>query len=108
IVDAALNNPYLTEVSVARALLKKESSQKLALEAAKHSKWSVRKDVRAALLRSAYTPLARAIIFSESFTEPALRELLQQSELPENVKEYLLTLAKRRKTRRRSSSHHAG
>ena len=106
IVEAALNNPFLTEVSVAKAVLKKESSQMLALEVAKHVKWSVRKDVRSALLRSAYTPLAYAITFSQSFSATALKELFQQSELPENVKEYLLELAARRKSQRRG--HHAG
>jgi len=87
IVDAALNNPFLTEVSVAKALLKKDSLQMLALEVAKHAKWSVRKDVRGALLRSAYTPLAYAITFAQSFSPTALKELFEQSELPENVKE---------------------
>jgi hypothetical protein len=106
IVEASLNNPFLTEVSVAKGLLKKESSQMLTLEVAKHVKWSVRKDVRAALLRSAHTPLAYAITFSQSFSATALRELLQQSELPENVKEYLLVLAARRKSKRRGQ--HAG
>jgi len=106
IVKAALNNPFLTEVSVTKAVLKKDSSQMLALEVAKHSKWSVRKDVRGALLRSAYTPLAYAITFAQSFTSTALKELFEQSELPENVKEYLLELAARRRSERRG--HHAG
>jgi hypothetical protein len=106
IVDAALNNPFLTEVGVTKSLLSKETSQLLTLEVAKHEKWSVRKDVRAALLRNPYTPLAQAIIFAQSFSATALQELMAQSKLPENIKKYLLDIAEKSKTRARP--HHAG
>jgi hypothetical protein len=103
IVDAALNNPFLTEVWVTKALLRKEPSQILAHHVCRHEKWSVRKDVRAALLRNEYTPLAHAISFSQSFSIAVLKEILQQSELPENIKQYLLAAAEKRKSKQAAS-----
>jgi hypothetical protein len=103
IVDAALNNPFLTEIWVAKALLRKEPSQILAHHVCRHEKWSVRKDVRAALLRNEYTPLAHAISFSQSFSVAVLKEILQQSELPENIKQYLLAAAEKRKAKQAGS-----
>ena len=101
VVEAALENPYLTEAWVVKALVKKDSSEILAHHVARHQKWSVRKDVRAALLRNAYTPLAHAIEFSQSFSEDALKDIFYQSDLPEQTKAYLLNVAAMRmKTRR--------
>lgn len=104
IVDAALNNPFLTEIGIVNAVLRDDASQTLTLEVSKHVKWSLRKDVRAALLRSPYTPLACAIKCSQSFSAATLRELLQQSKLPENVKTYLLEIATKRTSGRRLSA----
>ena len=89
-VDAALDNPYLTEQWVIRAVLKQNPSAILSLHVSRHRKWSVRKDVRAALLRNEFTTLAHAIEFSQSFSLAALKEILYQSALPEKIKEYLL------------------
>ena len=106
IVNAALNNPFLTEIGVVNAVLRDDDSQTLTLEVAKHVKWSLRKDARAALLRSSYTPLAYAIKFSQAFSVTALRELLQQSKLPQNVKTYLLEMAAKRTPARHHSAGH--
>ncbi len=108
IVEAALNNPFLTEIGVVKAVLRDDASETLTLEIVKHVKWPLRKDVRAALLRNAYTPLAHAITFSQSFSVTSLEELLQQSKLPQNVKTYLVEIAKRRRSRHRAKAHHAG
>src|SRR5438270_7112067 len=50
VIAASLENPFLTEIWVIKALVKKNPSEILAYYVARHQKWSVRKDVRAALL----------------------------------------------------------
>jgi hypothetical protein len=103
IVVASLSNPFLTEVWVCKALVRSEASQILAHHLCKDVKWSVRKDVRAALLRNEFTPLAHAIAMSQAFSLEPLREILQQSDLPQNVKKYLIEMAEKRKAKRAGS-----
>ena len=103
IVEAALNNPFLTEIWVCKALLRKDPSQILAHHVCKDQKWSVRKDVRVALLRNEFTPLAQAILISQSFSLVILKDILSQSDLPSNVKQYLLDIAERKKSKQAGS-----
>jgi hypothetical protein len=103
IVEAALHNPFLTEIWVCKALLRSEPSQILAHHVCRHPKWAVRKDVRVALLRNEFTPLAHAISISQSFPQDALKEILQQSDQPANIKTYLLEIAEKRKAKQAGS-----
>jgi hypothetical protein len=57
---------------------------------AQHTKWSLRREVRAALLRTEHLSLARALEFSRGIQAPLLRELLASSRLPEQIKQQLL------------------
>jgi hypothetical protein len=100
VVEAGLNNPYLTDVLVVKALLQPKTSELLPTFVCRHAKWSVRKEVRLAALRNAFTPLAAAIRFAEGLGESDLSELLHQSALPENIKTYLLDIAQKRPRRR--------
>jgi hypothetical protein len=54
------------------------------------SGWSVRRQVRIALLHNAETPLAHALEFARSLPSTQLAEILHGSQLPENVKCCLL------------------
>lgn len=96
---AALNNSRLTEMHLIQSLLPKgrDPSKQLAQDVCRHAKWSLRVDVRAALLRHPHTPLGHAISFSQSFTVRELRDVFEQSELPENTRYYLLVLAEKRR-----------
>jgi hypothetical protein len=49
----------------------------------------VRPEVRTALLRNEYTPLARAVEFARRLSPAQLRDVLHNSQLPEKVKSYL-------------------
>jgi hypothetical protein len=90
IVEAALQNPQLTEALVVRALMKERGPQTLAERVCRHPKWSLRHEVQRALLRHPGTPLGRVLVFARSLPTGALREIMRQSRLNENVRAYLM------------------
>ena len=90
IVQAALQNSRLTETSIVRRLMRADASAALVEAVCHHAEWSLRREVRVALLRNENTPLARAAEFAHSLPVGLVRDLLQASRLPENVRAYLL------------------
>ena len=90
VVHAALQNPRLTEAAILKALSRHDSSSTLVEAVCHHPQWSLRREVRMALLRNEKTPLARAADFARGLPGALLREILQNSRLPANVKSYLL------------------
>jgi hypothetical protein len=90
IMRAALENRRLTEAFVVRAVLKPEAGSMLIHAVAGHAKWSYRRDVQAALLRTEYLSLARALAFARAISPGKLREILQSSRLRRRIKEQLL------------------
>jgi hypothetical protein len=99
IVKAALDNPYLTEVWVVKALLRDQTPVHLAQLVCLHPKWSVRHEVRLTLLRNPHTPLARAIAIADSLPVGSVKEVLALSRLPQNVRTYLEQTLERRQQR---------
>ncbi len=87
--ETALENPRLTEISVVRAVQKSGATAAFVIAVSHHSKWSLRPEIRVALLRSAHTPLALAIEFARGIPPPRLRDILRASRLPEKIKNYL-------------------
>lgn len=87
--QTALENPRVTEVSVVRVLHKPGATAAFVLAVTHHSKWSLRPEVRIALLQNAHTPLARAVEFARGIPATRLRDFLRASRLPEKIKEYL-------------------
>src|SRR5689334_17090490 len=81
IVDVALENPRVTEAMVAKAA--SEASEDTVGKLCRHPKWSIRNDIRIALLRSEHTPLARALEFAQGIPKGLLEEILQKSRLPD-------------------------
>ncbi len=90
IMRAALENGRLTEAFVVQAVLQAEASAALIQAVAQHAKWSYRRDVQIALLRTEYLSLARALEFAQGILPSQLAEILQTSRLPEKIKEQLL------------------
>jgi len=90
IVRVALENSRLTDTLVIRALTRPGSSAELAYAVCRHSKWSLRREVRIALLRNEHTPLTRAVEFSFALPRALLKEILQNSRLPGSVKASIL------------------
>lgn len=90
IMHAALENARLTESSVVQAVLQPEARAALIQAVAQHAKWSYRRDVQLALLRTEHLSLARALEFRQGISLPELAEILQSSRLPGATKEQLV------------------
>jgi hypothetical protein len=87
--QTALENSRLTETAVTRALQRPGATPGFVEAVCHHPKWSVRPEIRLALLRNAHTPLARAIEFARRLAPAQLRDVLHASRLPEKIKQYL-------------------
>ena len=90
VMQTALENPRLTEALVINSVLRPVASAALVHAVARHAKWSPRREVRAALLRTAHLSLARALEFSRETPAGRLQELLASSRLPTKIKDHLL------------------
>ena len=90
VMQTALDNPRLSEMLVINSVLRPNASAALVHAVSRHAKWSRRKEIRAALLRTEYLSLARALEFSQEIAAPKLDELLANSRLPKKVKDLLL------------------
>jgi len=89
-MQIALENPRLTEALVVHSVLRPAAGATLIDAVAQHEKWSRRREIRTALLRTEHLSLARALEFSREIPTALLRELLASSRLPTNIKEQLL------------------
>jgi hypothetical protein len=87
--QTALENPRLTEAAIVRALQHSQASASFVESISRHAKWSVRPEIRMALLRNPHTPLARALEFAQRLPPALLRDILHASRLPEKIKAYL-------------------
>jgi hypothetical protein len=87
--QAALENTRVTEAAIVKALQRPGATTAFVEAVCRHSKWSLRHEIRIALLRNRHTPLARAIEFARRLPPPLLRDVLHVSRLPEKIKEYL-------------------
>jgi hypothetical protein len=85
----ALENARLSEAAIVKALLRPAATPAFVKAVCHHAKWSVRPEIRMALLRNEYTPLARALEFARRLPPAQLRDILHASRLPEKIKSYL-------------------
>ncbi len=97
VMRTAVENSRLTESAVIKALMRPNSPVAFVEMVCHHPKWSLRREIRMALLRSPHTPLARALEFASTLPPPLLRDILHTSRLPEKIKVYLQNNLKERK-----------
>jgi hypothetical protein len=90
VMRTALENPRLTEALVIGSVLRPAASAALVHAVAGHEKWSCRREIRAALLRTEHLSLARALEFSGEIPHPLLQEILASSRLAGEIKDQLL------------------
>ncbi len=89
VIEAAVTNPFLTEVLVVKALMSEKAAAALVEMVCRDGKWSLRREVRIALLRNPVTPANEAALFARSLPSGVLHELLQDARLPEAARECL-------------------
>ena len=87
--QTALENSRLTEVALIRTISRAGTGAPLVEAICRHAKWSVRHEVRMALLRNEKTPMACALEFARKLRPAQLRDILHVSRLPEKIKNYL-------------------
>jgi hypothetical protein len=87
--QTALENPRITEAAVVKALRSLHVTPRFVEAICRHAKWSLRPEIRIALLGSPHTPLARALEFARRLPPAQLRDILHTSRLPEKIKSYL-------------------
>jgi hypothetical protein len=104
VLPIALNNPYLTEAQVLKALAKDKVSTTVVQALARHPKWSQSYHVRLALVRHPATPVAVVLGFLPILTVNDLRELAAPGIVAENLRKYLQAEVQRRMT---ASQRHA-
>jgi hypothetical protein len=89
VMRVALDNARLTEALIIKALMHPAAPAHYVDAICHHVQWSLRREVRIALLRNEKTPMAKAVEFARGLPPGLLREILQNSRLPQNVKAYL-------------------
>jgi hypothetical protein len=89
-IQAAVENPYLTEAQVLK-VLSRENILPLVIEAiAQNEKWSRRYDLRLALVRHPLTPLRLVLAWLPDLAVTDLREICLDHRMPELVRRYVL------------------
>lgn len=96
IIEAALNNPRMTEVEIVKALKLDKVKQSLIALACEHKKWQLRSEIQIEVLKAEHTPLAKAILMAERLPPSTVTDVLKNSRLPVTVRAYLLEMQARR------------
>jgi hypothetical protein len=90
IMRTALENTRLTEAQIVQAVVNPDASAALVQAVSRHEKWSGRRDLQLALLRTDYLSLASALRITREMSLQQLSEILPASRLPEQIKRQLL------------------
>ncbi len=91
-----LENPYLTEAQVLKALARDKVAVSVVQAIAKHRKWSQGYNVRLAIVRNPSTPVSIVLGFLPQLTVNDLRALAEPGIVAENLQKYLLAEVRRR------------
>jgi hypothetical protein len=96
IVSIVLDNPYLTEAQVLKALSREKLPPAVVQTLAHHRKWSLCYNVRLALVRNPASPLSAVLAFLPELTVSDLRELASPGIVSESLRKYLQAEVQRR------------
>jgi hypothetical protein len=102
IIQACLDNPYLTEAHVAKALGLENLPRAVVEMIAFHPRWSSRYYVRLALIRNPATPFSQAAEFIPNITIGDLQDICLDRRMPEQVRKHIEAQCAER---RRASGH---
>jgi hypothetical protein len=96
VVAIVLDNAYLTEAQVLRALAREKLPPVVVRSIAQHRKWSITYNVRLALVRHPLSPLATVLGYLPELTVSDLRELASPGIVSESLRKYLQAEVQRR------------
>jgi hypothetical protein len=96
IMQAALTNPQMTEVSIVKVLKAERGTELLAPAVSRHQKWSYRNDVKAALLGNKNTPSGRLIHLAAELPVNLIKDVLRSGRLRSQAKNSLLAVLEKR------------
>jgi hypothetical protein len=96
VVPMVLDNPYMTEAQILRALAREKLPLPVIPAIIQHHKWSITYNIRLALVRNASTPLATVLAYLPELTVSDLKELAAPGIVPENLRKYLQAEVQRR------------
>ena len=96
ITPVVLENPYLTEAQILKALSREKLPAPVIPAIVQHRKWSISYNIRLALIRHPAAPLATILSYLPQLTVSDLRELAAPGIVPENLRKYLQAEVQRR------------
>jgi hypothetical protein len=96
VMPIALENPYLTEAQVLKALAREKVPVVVVQGLANHRKWSQSYNVRLAIVRNPSTPISIVLGFLPHLTVNDLRVLAEPGIVAESLRKYLLAEVRRR------------
>jgi hypothetical protein len=96
VVPIVLDNPYMTEAQILRALARERLPISVIPAIVHHHKWSITYNIRLALVRNPMSPLATILSYLPELTVSDLRELASPGIVPENLRKYLQAEVQRR------------
>jgi len=100
IVCAALDNPYLTEAHLVKALANEDVPPLVVNLISEHRRWSHCYALRLALIRSPHTPFARVLGFLPEIAVPDLRDICLDRRLPVHLRNYVQSHCQSRSAKR--------
>lgn len=106
LVSIVLDNPYLTEAQVLKALSREKLPPAVVQTLAHHRKWSLCYNVRLALVRNPASPLSAVLAFLPELTVSDLRELASPGIVSESLRKYLHAEVQRRMRAKEKSTQH--
>lgn len=96
VIEAALQNPRMTEASIVKSLGKPEVPALLLSMLIEHPKWSLRRELQIAILHRTETTDAVVVQTAAKLPTSAILELLEQVRLPAGREELLRRLLEQR------------
>src|SRR5260370_31960548 len=96
VVSVVLDNPYMTEAQVLKALSREKLPTSVIPAIVHHRKWSITYNVRLALVRHPSAPLAAILSYLPELTVSDLRELAPPAIVPETLRKNLQAEVQRR------------
>jgi len=89
VIEAALQNPRMTEANILKSFASPEMPMPLLTMISEHPKWSLRREIQIAILRRPEATEAVVAKIAAKLPKPVLYNLLKQIRLPERRQELL-------------------